>query len=81
MVTLAFVLIFTMLTSLVGMIDIFFLHKSIGEFFYSVLSLEFGTRKWWVFFGLFLGLFYSIMTDYKRFRKKKGVPEGTQNGT
>ncbi|HYK75249.1 MAG TPA: hypothetical protein VEV44_19300 [Pseudoneobacillus sp.] len=77
MVTIAFILIFTLLTSLIGFFDIFYLHKSINEFFYSVLSLEFGTRKWWVFSGLFIGLCYSVITDFKRFRKKKGVTEGT----
>lgn len=77
LVTFAFILVFSMLTVLIGVIDIFFFHKTLGEFFNSVLSLQFGTRKWWVFSGLFIGLLYSVLADYKRFKAKRGVTEGT----
>jgi hypothetical protein len=77
LITFAFVLIFTMLTLLIGLIDIFFFHKSVNEFLQQVLSLQFGTRKWWVFTGILIGLFYSIIADYKQYKAKKGVSEGT----
>jgi hypothetical protein len=75
--TFAFVLIFTMLTLLIGLIDIYFFHKSVSEVMQQVLSVQFGTRKWWVFIGIFIGLFYSVIVDYKQYKAKKGVSEGT----
>jgi hypothetical protein len=77
MVTLAFILVFTILTILLGAIDILFFHKSINEFIQQVLSIQFGTRKWWVITGVLLGFIYSIIVDYKEYKGKKGVTEGT----
>jgi hypothetical protein len=77
LVTFAFVLIFSLLTLLIGLIDIYFLHKSVNEFLQQVLSIQFGTRKWWVFTGILVGLFYSVNADYKQYKAKKGVSEGT----
>lgn len=77
LITFAFVLIFTMITLLIGLIDIFFFHKSVNEFLQQVLSIQFGTRKWWVFTGILFGLFYSVIADYKQHKAKKGVSEGT----
>lgn len=77
LITLAFVLIFSMLTLLIGLIDIFFFHMSVNEFLQQVLSVQFGTRKWWVFTGILVGLFYSVWADLKQYKAKKGVSEGT----
>jgi hypothetical protein len=66
-----------MLTALIGFIDIFIMHKPFEVFFQSVLSLQFGTRKWWVFSGFLAGLIYSIMSDFKRRKAKKEVSQGT----
>jgi hypothetical protein len=77
LVTFAFILIFSLLSAVVAVMDLFFFHKPVEVFFQSVLSLQFGTRKWWVFSGLFAGLLYSIRADYKRYKAKKGVSKGT----
>jgi hypothetical protein len=77
LITFAFVLIFTMLTLLIGVIDIIFFHKSVQEFLHQVLSIQFGTRKWWVFTGILVGFIYSVLADYKQFKAKKGVSEET----
>jgi hypothetical protein len=66
-----------MLTLLIGVIDIFFFQKSPNEFLQQVLSIQFGTRKWWVFTGILVGLFYSIIVDYQHYKAKKGISEGT----
>jgi hypothetical protein len=75
LITFAFILVFSMLTLLIGFMDIYFLHKSFSEFIQQVLSIQFGTRKWWVFTGVFLGLFYAVIADYKQYKVKKGVSE------
>jgi hypothetical protein len=77
LITFAFILIFTMLTLLIGVIDIYFFHKTVNEVFQQVLSIQFGTRKWWVFTGILVGFFYSVAADFKQYKAKKGVTEGT----
>lgn len=77
MITFAFFLVFSMMIILIGFIDILFFHKSLNEFLIEALSLQFGTRKWWVLSGVFMGIFYSLIADYKRYKAKKEVSEGT----
>jgi hypothetical protein len=77
MVTLAFIIIFFMLSGVVVFMDLFFFHKPIEVFFQSILSFQFGTRKWWVFSGLFTGFIFAVLTDYKRYKAKRGVSKGT----
>jgi hypothetical protein len=60
-----------MLTALIGAIDIIFFHKTFYEVYRQVLSLQFGTRKWWVFSGLFFGFFYCLLADYKQFKANR----------
>lgn len=77
MLTFAYVLIFSLLTVMIGLIDILFFHKSLYEFYLQGLSLQFGTRKWWVFSGILIGFIYCLKVDVKQFKAKKGVSEGT----
>jgi hypothetical protein len=71
MVTLAYILVFSMLTALIVIIDVYFLNKPVEVLLQAVITFQFVTRKWWVFLGAGFGLIYSIVSDIKRYKGKK----------
>ncbi|MHC0038187.1 hypothetical protein [Pseudoneobacillus sp. C159] len=75
MITLAYFLVFSMLSLVIAVIDMYFLNQPVEVFFQAVITSQFITRKWWVFSGATFGLIYSLVSDYKRYKGKRNSRE------
>lgn len=78
MITFVYLLILSMMIGWIMVIDIFLMKKSFEEMFIFAISLEGGTNRWWIVFGLGIGLAAAMLTDFKEHKKK--LQKGQENG-
>lgn len=71
MVTLCFFLIFILLLTITTLFDLAVYKKDISETLHSLLFSYVGSGRYIAYLGAGVGLFSSIITDYRLYKNKK----------
>lgn len=78
MVTLTIVFVFISYSVVISLIDMFMYKSPFWTSILSIFTQEKGTNEWMTNAAMIIGLFYSLVVDY-RLKKNKTVSKGHQN--
>ncbi|MFC0274328.1 hypothetical protein ACFFIX_23555 [Metabacillus herbersteinensis] len=71
MITIAYIVVFCLMSILLAVFDMFLYRESIFDSIYHLFQLDFGTRKWMVYISTIIGLISAILTDINHRKTKK----------